>query len=68
MKFFLTVLFCAGLSVPVLSQRKPRTPLPKPATDSTHPVKPKNPIAGNPKPYKEVIPDSAVTQKGLFTV
>jgi hypothetical protein len=68
MKFFLTALLCTGLLLPTFAQRKPRTPAPKPASDTSHPVKPKNPIAGQPKQYKDVIPDSAVSQKGLFTV
>ncbi|MDP4250482.1 MAG: zinc-dependent metalloprotease [Bacteroidota bacterium] len=68
MKFLLTVLFCAGLFLPVFSQHKSKTSAPKPTADTTPVVKPKNPMAGNPRPYKDVIPDSAISRKGLFTV
>src|SRR5665213_1056362 len=68
MKFLLTALLCAGLFLPVFSQHKSKTPAPKSISDTTPVVKPKKPIAANPKPYKDVIPDSAVSRKGLFTV
>ena len=68
MKFLLTALLCAGLFLPAFSQKKPKTPPNKPVTDTARAVKPKNPIAGSPKPYKDVIPDSAISRTGLFTV
>src|SRR6185312_6499415 len=68
MKFFLTALLCAGLLLSAFSQRKPKAPAPKPVVDTSQKAKPKNPIAGQPKKYKDVIPDSAISQKGLFTV
>ncbi|MEO6962428.1 MAG: zinc-dependent metalloprotease [Puia sp.] len=69
MKFFLTALLCAGLFPSVFSQKKPsHLPADKPASDSALAKKPSFPKPTSPKPYKEVIPDSAKSQTGLFTI
>jgi hypothetical protein len=68
MKFFLTILLSAGLWIPSFAQKKPQ-PLPNKSPLPAEPAsKPKVVKPTNPKPYKEVITDSAVTRKGLFTV
>ncbi len=65
MKFFLSALFSAGLFM-VSSAQQPHQPVIR-KTDSAPATRP--PAKSSvPKPYKEVITDSAVTQQGLFTV
>ena len=44
-----------------------QTPASKKPANGTTPATP-SPLKGSPKPYKEVITEKAVTQKGLFTV
>ncbi len=65
MKFFLAALLCEGLFIGSSGQQPHQAPTRKsdsfPVTRS--PAKP-----SVPKPYKEVIPDSAFSRTGLFTV
>ncbi|HVY73935.1 MAG TPA: zinc-dependent metalloprotease [Puia sp.] len=66
MKLLLTILCCIGLALTTAAQKK-QAPAPK-KTDSAVVKKPVFPKPTSPKPYKEVIPDSAKTVRGLFIV
>jgi Met-zincin/Domain of unknown function (DUF5117)/Domain of unknown function (DUF5118) len=66
MKSVLILVLCAGLCPSLFAQQKPVAPA-RPAGTATTPATPAIPKT-NPKPYKEVITDKAVSQKGLFTV
>src|SRR3984893_7713305 len=63
MKSILSLFICLTLASPCFSQQAPSTK--KPVADTKPVVVPPK---SNPKPYKEVITDKAVTQHGLFTV
>lgn len=70
MKKIVLVLLASGFSLSILAQRRPTTPPVTPPA-STTPAAPAGLFAGpktGPKPYKEVITNKAVTQKGLFSV
>ena len=62
MKSLLTIVFSAVWCLPSIAQQKPIAPVHTPAPATT-PV-PKS----NPKLYKDVITDKAVSQRGLLTV
>lgn len=68
MKFFLAALLCTVFFLPLFAQQKSPASDKKTASDTTAITKPKATKPSNPKPYKEVITDSAVTRNGLFTV
>ncbi len=66
MKSILSLLFCLVFISSCISQKKPATPeTKKPATATPALV---SATKAGPKPYKEIITDKAVTQRGLFTV
>ncbi|MDP9041763.1 MAG: DUF5118 domain-containing protein, partial [Bacteroidota bacterium] len=66
MKSIFCLSICLALTSRCFSQQIPPTPATKKLVADAKPaaVAPKS----NPKPYKEVITDKAVTQHGLFTV
>lgn len=68
MKFSLTSLLCVGLFLQSFAQQKPQSPSNKTPPGTTSETKPPISKPNKPKPYKEVITDSAVSQKGLFAV
>jgi ribosomal protein S18 acetylase RimI-like enzyme len=62
MKFFFAPVLMV-VALPLMAQRKPAVPVIPPAAITSISI----PKPG-PKPYKEVITDKAISQKGLFTV
>lgn len=70
MKKFAFVFFMAlsvGVSIAQRPTTPPTQPTPAPGVQGNPPGTPAGPRTG-PKPYREVITDKAITQKGLFTV
>jgi hypothetical protein len=71
MRKFIMLALAAGLSAATMAQQRPGNPTQNPAGGAATPGM-RNPAAGaqrqEPKPYKEVITDKAVSHSGLFTV
>jgi len=67
MKKMLIYLLLAIVALPVIAQQKTNVP-PTNVTNPTANANGNNAPKSGPKPYKEVITDKAITQKGLFTV
>lgn len=71
MKQYLLMLLLTGFITGAIAQRKRKTPpapVPIPASPASAPAGLFSIPKVGPKPYKEIITDKAVTQKGLFTV
>ncbi len=66
MKSTLSLLACLAMALCTYSQQTPAVPPAKKPVTVTGTVV--NPPKSSPKPYKEVITEKAVTQRGLFTV
>lgn len=68
MKRILLIAIVASLSVSCTAQKKSKTPPKAQQPGAPAGTMPPGADAKKPKPYKEVITDKAVTQKGLITV
>jgi hypothetical protein len=67
MKKLLLFVLLGGTFGSAIAQQKPPTPQPAGTPTATSPISSGASKTG-PKPYKEVITDKAISQKGLFTV